>query len=212
MKILRVDPKKNHFLSEFNFLLMSRLSRPSKGIIFSSILFKKDTVDKAQIISIWEKKWGPSIVFFHPFSPMKKYYSKEMGLEEELERYFLLSLKPIQRVTLIKGKLWAVEQEKNFLFNFKEASQKRGVNWDIGILSMENVLLATGKNFTHRVYIGKGIFADLTLFFKKDSFQKLEWTYPDYGHTEIIEFFNWGRKLLIGILEKNPGQSNILSS
>ena len=67
---------------------------------------------------------------------------------------------------------------------------KRQVNIDPGYISLERLVLATGKNYTHRIYLSKGIFADLTLIFHKGSFSPLQWTYEDYASPEIIAFFN----------------------
>ena len=47
-------------------------------------------------------------------------------------------------------------------------------------LLYERFVLATGKNYSHRIYIGDGIYADLTLIFQKGAYQSLPWTYPDY--------------------------------
>ncbi|MBW1804141.1 MAG: DUF4416 family protein [Deltaproteobacteria bacterium] len=67
---------------------------------------------------------------------------------------------------------------------------KRRVNIDPGYISMERLVLATGKNYTHRIYLAGGIYADLTLVFHKGSFKPLEWTYKDYATPEVIGFFN----------------------
>ena len=53
---------------------------------------------------------------------------------------------------------------------------------------MERLVLATGKNFAHRIYIGKCIYADLTLIYQKNGYQPLPWTYPDYAHGSIRHF------------------------
>jgi len=42
--------------------------------------------------------------------------------------------------------------------------------------------------------LGKGIYGDLTLVFKKGTFRALEWTYRDYADPEMIEMFNQIRK------------------
>ena len=63
---------------------------------------------------------------------------------------------------------------------FAEAGHRR-VNIDPGYLLLERFVLASGKNFTHRIYIGQGIYADLTLIFTRGKFQTLPWTYPDYA-------------------------------
>jgi hypothetical protein len=71
---------------------------------------------------------------------------------------------------------------------------RRRINIDPGYISLERLILATGKNYTHRIYLSKGIYADLTLIFQKRSFRPLEWTFRDYATPEIIGFFNDLRK------------------
>ena len=68
------------------------------------------------------------------------------------------------------------------------------VNIDPGYLLHERFVLATGKNYSHRIYIGKGIYADLTLMYTKGKFEPLPWTYPDYASENIIDFLEKVRK------------------
>ncbi|KUG29241.1 hypothetical protein ASZ90_000863 [hydrocarbon metagenome] len=63
---------------------------------------------------------------------------------------------------------------------FARADGRRRVNLDPGLLTQERLVLATGKNFGHRIYLRDGIFADLTLVFRKGSWHILPWTFPDY--------------------------------
>jgi len=65
---------------------------------------------------------------------------------------------------------------------------KRLVNIDPGYLLSERFVLATGKNYTHRIYLRAGIYADLTLIYHNGGFHALDWTYPDYAGEAIIRF------------------------
>jgi hypothetical protein len=67
-------------------------------------------------------------------------------------------------------------------------NSQRNINIDPGYLLRERFVLATGKNFAHRIYIGNRIFADLTLIFQKGGFQFLPWTYPDYKDPQMQSF------------------------
>ncbi len=62
---------------------------------------------------------------------------------------------------------------------FKKDSKRR-INIDPGILTQQNFILATRKNFSHRVCLAHGVYADLTLIYSGGGFKDLEWTYPDY--------------------------------
>jgi len=63
----------------------------------------------------------------------------------------------------------------------------RRVNLDPGVLTLERLVLASGKNFTHRVYLGSGIWADLTLIYnKRQGWVILPWTFPDYATDDML--------------------------
>jgi hypothetical protein len=68
-------------------------------------------------------------------------------------------------------------------------SVKRPVNLDPGYVENAKVVLASTKNFYHRIYLGRGIFAEVTMHFRNNTFQFFPWTYPDYQSREYQEFF-----------------------
>jgi hypothetical protein len=102
------------------------------------------------------------------------YYGEEMGAP--LFRRFLTAEAAVPRDALpaVKVAMEAIEGEL-------ASGGRRTVNLDPGLLTAENFILATGKNYTHRVYLGNGVFADLTLVYRKGEFHPLPWTYPDYA-------------------------------
>lgn len=177
---------------------MSTLKEPTKVFIFSSVLFNQQDISFEKIKGIWEKQYSLDAFAYHDYCPMKEYYSKEMGEIHHLKRYFLFSHQLYSRDILVEGKKWAIDLENQFT-----VENKRKVNFDIGIIAIENLQLATGKNFTHRIYLRDNIFTDLTLIFQNDSYQTLPWTYPDYAHPEIINIFNLKRRVLQVKLEQN---------
>ncbi len=72
---------------------------------------------------------------------------------------------------------------------------RRRVNIDPGYLLGSRFVLATGKDYAHRIYIGGHMYADLTLIYKNGDFRPLEWTYPDYAARQM-------RDLLLKIRRK----------
>jgi len=65
---------------------------------------------------------------------------------------------------------------------------RRNVNIDPGYVSLSKLVLASTKNYAHRIYLGDGIFAEITLIYRKGMFRPLEWTYPDYRqNTKFFE-------------------------
>ena len=109
------------------------------------------------------------------------YYAAEMGAP--LSRR-LVVFKPLVAQT----RLAAVKRATNALELDYQVGGRRRVNIDPGYLLPERFVLATGKNFAHRIYVGGGIYADLTLIFRKGAFRCLPWTYPDYADHRLIDF------------------------
>ena len=70
---------------------------------------------------------------------------------------------------------------------------RRTINIDPGYIEKAKFILVTTKNYSHRIYLGSGIFADLQYRMKDGKFQVHEWTYPDYRQKKIINFFNQTR-------------------
>ncbi len=81
------------------------------------------------------------------------------------------------------------------------ADGRRSVNIDPGYLLRERFVLATGKNFAHRIYIGKGIYADLTLIYRDGGFEPLAWTYPDYAGEAMRGYLERVRKKYVADLK-----------
>jgi hypothetical protein len=75
---------------------------------------------------------------------------------------------------------------------------RRRINLDPGYVTEAKVVLATTKDYSHRLYIGKGIYAEVTLRYgnKDRSFIPFDHTYLDYGSEMYITMFNTARDLL----------------
>ncbi len=177
---------------------MSLLKIPTPGFLAGSFLFCDDKFEISELKNIWTTKFGPSIFFKHSYFPMKDYYSKEMGDADKLNRFFAISLGLISREKLVPAKLWSTDLEC-----VHSVDGARILNLDMGLLTLENFSLATGKNFCHRIYLGEGVFSDLTYIYEAKSFKTVSWSYPDYAHAEIVDFFNNGRQILSQKIKRN---------
>ncbi|MFH1783679.1 MAG: DUF4416 family protein [bacterium] len=117
------------------------------------------------------------------------YYKKEMG--EGLKRAFYSFKNLIMPDEIVAIKLLANKLEEEFLAD----GTRRTVNIDPGYVTAAKLVLATTKNFQHRIYLTAGIYAEITLKYKKNSFTECEFTYPDYRTPEYIGVFNTIRSL-----------------
>ena len=174
---------------------MSRRSIPTPGKLVISSIFRDERILSTLFPLISEV--AGEIQFAGPLLPFDRtdYYHAEMG--KPLCRRFLVASTAVSRDALpeIKIRMEAIEQE------FSEDGQ-RVVNLDPGLLTPENFILATGKNFSHRIYLKDGVFADLTLIFQKGEYRPLPWTYPDYASLEIRALL---KELRCSLLKQRAG-------
>ena len=73
----------------------------------------------------------------------------------------------------------------------------RPINLDPGVIEPSKLILATTKNYSHRIYIGKKMYAEVTLVFDKGSWCPLPYTYPDYRQDCYHDFFDKVRTRLL---------------
>ena len=76
-------------------------------------------------------------------------------------------------------------------------SVPRPVNLDPGLIEASKLVLATTKNYSHRIYIGNKMYAEVTLIYEKGGWRHFEWTYPDYRQQSYQEFFSEVRNKLL---------------
>lgn len=170
---------------------MSELQTPKEVFFFASLLYRSDLFSYEKVISISNNILPFDLEFTHAHFPMKDYYSREMGDAQMLNRLFLVCSQPMDRKRLVELKLMATDVEKSFLLE-----NKRTINFDVGFISMEQVVLSTGKPYYHRVYLDRGVYANLELYQNEEEFKTFPWSYPDYAHEEIRRFFHYCRNLL----------------
>lgn len=141
-----------------------------------------------QVRRILERKFGPIDYESQEIDfTFTDYYQPEMGpgLKRRFISFKTLRL-PEQFVAI---KLFCIKLEKKFAF-----CAKRSINIDPGYINEAKLVLTTTKDFSHRIYLGKGIFAEVTLKFQEGSFQHSATTFPDYRTDLYKNIFNSIRK------------------
>ncbi len=128
-----------------------------------------------------------------------QYYKNEMGTD--VLRQFLSIERLIRpgRLARTKHKTNLIERKLAKDFNYLP----RPVNLDPGIIEPSKLVLATTKNFSHRIYIGKGMYAETTLRYHKGLWQHFDYTFPDYHRSEYHAFFEKVRQRLLEQLKSN---------
>jgi len=151
---------------------------------FAGITYNPDFKGLQDILNLLEETFSMIEIKSDPydFSDFTPYYESEMGTG--LKKFFVVfsGLQPPE--SLADYKIKSNQIEAKFI-----TDKSRQINIDPGYVSEAKVVLATTKNYDHRLYLGKGIFGDLHLKFTNKEFQTQPWTYPDYKQDQVIKFF-----------------------
>jgi hypothetical protein len=153
--------------------------------------------DFAFALSRADERYGPVDFVSEPLLfDLTDYYEPEMGrgLWRRMASFGPL-IPPDQ---LVPVKLWANMQEAQTL----SGRGGRRVNIDPAYLAASKFILATGKDYSHRIYLGQGIYGDLTLIFQKGAFSPLPWTYPDYASEPLLSTIALLRKRYLWQLKR----------
>lgn len=172
-----VNPVRNLFLA----FKKSGISNGVKLII--GFIFKEELILN-QAKTILERQFG-KIDFESNALPFTHtaYYEKEFG--KDLKRKFICFQKLTPPQALARIKIITNKIEHKLSIN-----RRRLINIDPGYLCLSKLILASTKDYKHRVYLNKGIYAEVTLFYQNKDFQFWEWAYPDYKTAEYIAIFN----------------------
>jgi len=159
-------------------------------------LVSKDEALFDEIKGILVKRFGPTDAQSDVFRFDKtSYYKAEMG--QNLLRRFLSFKKLSKAEGIERLKLFTNSVEKKFSEN-----GRRLINIDPGYLTCAKLVLLTTKDYTHRIYINRGIYAESTLHYKDEAWQDWQWSYPDYKTGQYKDFFKYIRSIYTKQLRK----------
>ncbi|WP_413854167.1 DUF4416 family protein [Candidatus Ruminimicrobium bovinum] len=170
---------------------MGKINKAYPVKFFFGLIFN-ETFDIKQVYSLLEQKFNNKIDIYSPAIDFTftKYYNKEMG--KNLKRQWIAFEKLVQPDMLADIKI-----ETNNIEDSYAEDKNRIVNIDPGYITPANVILASTKDFSHRIYLGKGIYGEVTTIYRKEGFTKLPWTYPDYLCPTATEFILEARKKIL---------------
>jgi hypothetical protein len=122
------------------------------------------------------------------------YYTATMGIE--LKKQFVVGEQRIDPGSLAKIKRQTNSWEAEYAA-LGEHLEPRPLNLDPGYITPAKLVLASTKDHAHRIYLGEGIYAEVTLAFRQRQWQPMEWTYPDYRRADYQAFFTQCREYLL---------------
>ncbi len=165
---------------------MGELRIPAPVALMLAVLWKEDFASSQwrPALEVFGEALCESDTFDFDFSD---YYTAEMGAK--LKKKFLVFDRLIDPADLPEGKLTAMKIENRF-----QIADRRRVNLDPGYIDSAKLVLATTKNYDHRLYLGRGIYGDVQLRFRHGHYVTNEWTYTDYKRPAHLAFFEKARE------------------
>ena len=175
---------------------MSLPQEPKPGKLIVGLLMKDKALFESLAVQLESLFGSPDMISSWMSFDYTAYYEPEFG--SPLFRRLLTFKTLIDQQDLASIKVATNRLEDTYSLN-----QRRRVNIDPGYLLYERFVLASGKNFSHRIYIGNCIYADLTLIYRQGAFESLPWTYPDYADKPILAFLEQARNKYALDLKRN---------
>lgn len=181
---------------------MSRLAEPTPAKLVVGVIFAQQPVFEAALGRLVDCLGEVDVLGARLAFDQTDYYAPEMGpgLWRRLATF---------RDLIDPGTLGPIKRRTAMIEAEFATRGRRQVNLDPGYVTLERLVLATGKNFVHRIYLGQGVYADLTLIFERGRFRPLPWTYPDYAGEELrsqMEMIRRKLKYQLAEIKRLPGE------
>jgi hypothetical protein len=170
---------------------MGQINPPLQVKLFTGILTSLPEI-LPDIEERLTARFGP-IDLRSPTFPFDKttYYDLEMG--SPIVRCFLAFQTLIAPAEISSIKRTTNEMEA--VFAGERSQVRRPVNLDPGYLEESKIVLASTKNFYHRILLSDGIYGEVTLHFSAGGWQVFPWTFPDFRGGRYDDFFTQLRRI-----------------
>jgi hypothetical protein len=170
-------------------------------LIIGILAADKDALSLARVACV--DQFGAAD-FESPIFPFTQtqYYKDQAG--EHILRQFLSIEELIDPGQLATIKLTANKMEEKLAAEIA-GPLPRPVNLDPGIIEPSKLILASTKNFSHRIYIGQNIYAELTLSYTRGKWQSYSYTFPDFKESRYHDFLSKVRERLV--MQLRPDKS-----
>lgn len=184
---------------------MGEIGKPERVKLLCGLILS-ESISFEEVKAILTAPFGRIDLEMEPFPfDFTRYYCAEMG--ENLRRAILSFANLIDPGDLAEIKVLTNRMEAQFGETIA-GRLKRIVNIDPGYLDPSKLVLASTKNFSHRIYLGGGIFGEVTLIFRSGEFRDLEWTYPDYQSAGVKRFLLEVRERYLSSLRRTTGSDS----
>ena len=173
---------------------MWELANPKPVKLIIGILAANDTALTAAVKSISDKFGQIDLASdVWPFT-QTEYYKDEIGPNALRQFVSIDELIDPGSLAQIKHDTNSLEQQ---LADSLKLPYPRPINLDPGFMEPSKLVLASTKNFSHRIYIGNKIFAEVTLMYEKGFWRHFDYTFPDFRGPRYHDFLTKVRTRLM---------------
>lgn len=172
---------------------MAENKTPTNAVLFLGVMYRDEAL-LVEVVEEFKREFGNVFERCDPlnFSDLTDYYDDEMG--EGINKVYLIFEEPIARERLAEIKVLTNRIEQKYADD-----GDRIINLDPGYITGDKFVLASAKDYTHRIYLDHGIYAEVTLTFKRDKIRFFSWTYKDYLEPEVQDLLFAGRNYFIKV-------------
>lgn len=159
---------------------------PEKALFFTGVLAESVALLPLAAQAL-EEAFGPMYLasVVHPFTNTD-YYLTELGAAPVRIFFAWPDLYPSDKIAEAKLTTNRLEIE---LAARSGSALPRPINLDPGYLTLAKLVLASAKNYAHRIHLHDNIYAEVTLQYRGGAFRTLPWTFPDYASPAYYPFF-----------------------
>lgn len=174
---------------------MGKVKEPEEVALFIATLYSKNEYfEKA--FKILVEEFGNTLFVSQPYKwDYSRYYDKELG--SPILRQFIFFEKFINPRLLPDIKIRTNEMEESL-----SIKGKRQINLDPGYMTLSKIVLASTKNYAHRLYLDKGIYGEVTLIYKDKTYKPHIFTYRDYQDKICLDIFMKVREIIKSKISK----------
>lgn len=141
-------------------------------LVIGFLYHEREKYHKA--LELVHQKWGISDYQSQEYGfDLTDYYEPEMGkpIFRSINSYSML---------ISPGSLAEIKLATNEIEEELAESGKRRVNLDPGYLDYDKLVLASAKYNYQKIYLSEGIYADITMFYRKGRYIAADWAFPDF--------------------------------
>ncbi len=176
---------------------MSTKRHREVALLFAGTLFSDEEVYR-EALSLLKQHLGPVLFESDRIAwDLTRYYSDELGAP--ITRRFIFFERLVEASLLPDIKILTDDMESRHLIG-----GRRRINIDPGYLTEAKIVLASTKNYSHRIYLGKGVYAEQEYIYSKGAYRPFSHAYPDYRKPEYLAVFQQARQYLRQNLTANP--------